>query len=58
MYFIGRGYKIYGQVALVLHVRLNYLKGVSDEFMTIEFENGEKCEMSITAMVINGLIFG
>jgi hypothetical protein len=35
IYFVGRGYKIYGNVAVDIKLRLNYVKGVNDENLTI-----------------------
>lgn len=35
IYFIGRGYKIYGTVGVEVQLRLNYIKGVNDKTLTI-----------------------
>ena len=35
IYFIGRGYKIYGTMRVQINLRLNYVKGVNDALMTI-----------------------
>lgn len=35
LYFVGRGYKIYGQIAPTVHLRLNYINAVDDEVLTI-----------------------
>jgi hypothetical protein len=58
LYFVGRGYKIYGQLAPNICLRLNYISGVNEEFITIEFDNGDKCQFSISTLVINGIFFG
>lgn len=58
LYFVGRGYKIYGSVAPQVALRLNCAKGINDKYLTVEFDNGDKCEFSLPTMVINGMLFG
>lgn len=58
LYFVGRGYKIYGKIAPVIHLRLNYINAVDDQLLTIEFDNGDKCTFSVSTMVVNGILIG
>jgi len=42
IYLQGRGYKIYGSISPQIQVRLNYVKGVNNTWLTVDFENGDK----------------
>lgn len=58
VYMVGRGYKIYGTMQVDVNLRLNYVRGVNNSNMVIEYDNGDKILFDIPVMVINGLILG
>ena len=58
MYLVGRGYRLYGSVSPQVAIRLNYVLGVNDTFLTFELDSGDKYEFTIPTMVLNGMLFG
>jgi hypothetical protein len=56
--FMGRGYKIHGQIEPKIAFGLNNVKGYSNRPSYIEFEDGAQIEMVYGKMVINGMMFG
>lgn len=57
-YFVGRGYKIYGQIDPKIGIGLNSGKCWSEKPNFIDFEDGTRICLIYSKMVIKGLIFG
>ena len=58
IYFVGRGYKIYGTMQIDVNLRLNYVRGVNHCNITIEYDSGDKITFDLPVLVLNGLILG
>ena len=58
IYFVGRGYKVYGTMQIDVNLRLNYVRGVNHCKLTLEYDSGDKIFFEVPVMIINGMIFG
>ena len=58
IYFVGRGYKIYGSVTPSISIRLNSVRGFSDSPIYIRFNNNDKIEFTPAKMLIGGFLVG
>lgn len=43
---------------LDVNLRLNYVRGINHCSLTIEYDNGDKIELEMPVMIINGLLIG
>ena len=58
-YFVGRGYKIYGQIEPKISLGMNSVKGFSEKKNFLIFEdNYAKIQISYGKMIIKGMLFG
>lgn len=56
--FIGRGYRIYGNIEAKVYVHLNSGEGVNEGFSTIEFDDGGRVVFQTAPGEVSGLAVG
>ena len=57
-YFVGNGYKIFGQIEPKISFGMNNVKGYSQRINRIVFDDGTEIDLLYGKMTIYGLMFG
>lgn len=58
VYFVGRGYKIYGNLESKVYIHLNSGQGINEGFYTVQFDDGGKIIFQTAPGEVSGFTIG